>query len=75
MGSMFSGGSTPSYTPPAAPPPAAAPATLANASVALAGGNTRQRAAAAAGLNDTNQTGPQGLTSKPSTAQATLLGQ
>lgn len=68
----FGGGSAPNIP---APPPQAAPATMANAQVQTSGANTRARAAAGAMASGQNPTGPEGLTEKPSTAGATLLGQ
>lgn len=56
------------------PPPAATPPTLASSQVLDAGINTRARAAAGAAAAD-NPTGSQGLSMKPTTAGATLLGQ
>lgn len=59
------------------PPPAAHPPTLGSASVALTGTDAkrRQAAAAGAGFDDTIATSPQGVSTKASTAKATLLGQ
>lgn len=80
MGALFGGGAsvaTPAVAALPAAPPAAAPATMANPQVAASAANARSRAAAAAGASgfgDTVGTGPGGLVSPPSTAQATLLG-
>jgi len=74
MGFLF--GSQPSA--PAIPPvpPMAAPATIANSSAQNAGAQARKRAAAAGSIaGGLNPTGPEGLSTPPSTAQATLLGQ
>jgi hypothetical protein len=70
MGALFSSPKTPTIP---VTPPAAAPATIANPSVAGTGAGAKNRAAAAAG--GTVSTTPQGLTTPPSTAPATLLGQ
>lgn len=56
------------------PPPSAHPPTLGSSTVnaALA---TQKAGAAAEIMGGTEKTSPQGLKTKPSTAQATLLGQ
>lgn len=75
MGSLISGPKVPA---PAmiAPPPAAAPATRASSQVATTANNARSKAAGAAGAlaSGQNPTGPQGLSTPPSTADSTLLG-
>lgn len=53
---------------------AAHPATMADSQVAGAGGGQKAGAAAAASANGTLATTPQGLTTAPLTAPATLLG-
>lgn len=57
------------------PPPAAHPAILASQQVALAGKRQQKAAGAVGSQEGTVATSPQGLTEKPSTAPATLLGQ
>lgn len=75
MGSLLS---TPKIPAPAmlTPPPAAAPATRASSQVKTTANNARAKAAGAAGAlaSGQNPTGPQGLSTPPSTADATLLG-
>lgn len=60
--------------PPPVPAPAPAP-MLPDSGVRNAGAVARAQAAAAAGLDSTIRTGPQGLNTKASTAMKTLLGQ
>ena len=71
----FGKGPTP---PPIALPPAAAhPPTLGSAFSAIAtqASNNAAKAAEGMGFDNTIKTSPQGDTSKPNTAPATLLGQ
>lgn len=58
------------------PPPAAHPPTL-GSNEALTGSKTQQAGTAAEGLgaDNTIKTSPQGLTTTPTLAKATLLGQ
>lgn len=75
MGALFS---SPPKPPAIAPtPPMAAPSTLANPQVAQSAAASRSRAAAAAGGGSggtVGASGPQGLSTAPTTAPATLLG-
>lgn len=70
------GGSTPSAPGIQMPPPAAHPPTLGSTQTALAGQTAKEKAAVAEGMgaDNTIATGPQGTTTAPNTAKATLLG-
>lgn len=59
------------------PPPAAHPPSLGSSQEALTNIDARKRAASAAGMgfDNTIATSPEGVTTKPTTARATLLGQ
>lgn len=67
MGGLFSGPPKPP-TPPPPPPQVNNPQVLAAAAAA------RRRAVGASGVGSTNATGPQGLTTKATTAAKSLLG-
>ena len=71
MGGLFS---TPKAPVVPTPPPAAAPPTAAGAGVKATAQVSKQKSTVAALSNDTNPTGPQGLSAPPVTAGATLLG-